>query len=78
MKFKAGEVIPISILRKHKAKTHNSAEAELVDADEMMTLVLWCLLFMEAEGCKIEENTMYQDDKSAIYYQKRIEKSSGN
>ena len=67
MKFKAGEVAPISISKKQKSNTPNSTQAELVCADEMMTLLLWCQLFIEAEGCKIEENISYQDDKSAMY-----------
>ena len=77
MKFKGGEVAIISISRKQKMNTPNSTEAELVGVDDMVTLLLWWKLFMEAQGCKIEENMLYQDDKSAILLENNRKISSG-
>ena len=42
-----------------------------------MTMILWTKLFMEAQGYIIEENIIYQDDKSAILLEKNGRKSAG-
>ena len=54
--------MPISMSRKQKLNTRSSTEAELVDADDMSTMVLWTKLFMEAQGVEIKKNILYQDN----------------
>ena len=60
----------ISISKKNKLNTKISTEAELIRADDTMTQMLWKTYFLEAQGYGIEENTLYQDNMSAILLEK--------
>jgi hypothetical protein len=64
-----------SISRKQRLNTRSSTEAELVGADDAATLMLWTLLFMEAQGFEITHNILYQDNKSAILLEKNGKRS---
>ena len=55
-----------SLSRKQKLNTRSSTESELVGADDGSVLILWTKLFIEAQGYKIKENILYQDNKSTI------------
>ena len=46
--------------------TKISTDAELVGADDATVMILWTMLFLEAQGYKVERNVLYQDNKSAI------------
>ena len=46
-------------------------------ADDAATMMLWTKLFMEEQGYKIEENVLYQDNKSAILLEKNGRISMG-
>ena len=46
-------------------------------AADATTMMLWTKLFMEEQGYKIEENVLYQDNKSAILWEKIGRKSMG-
>ena len=61
--------------RKQKLNTKSSTTAELVCADDATTMMLWTKLFMEEQGYKIEENVLYQDNKTAILWEKNGRKS---
>jgi hypothetical protein len=65
-----------SISRKQKLNTRSSTESELVGVDDASTAILWTKLFMEAQGYKIDQNIIYQDNKSAILLEKNGKKSS--
>ena len=39
-------------------------------ADDATTMMLWTKLFMEEQGYKIDENVLFQDNKSAILMEK--------
>ena len=71
-----GTGIPISQSRKQKLNTRSSTEAELVGADDMMSMVLWTKLFMEAQGYEITKNILYQDNKSTILLENNGKRSS--
>ena len=49
-----------------KLNVKSATESELVSASEYLPYTLWFRHFMEAQGYKIENNIMYQDNKSAI------------
>jgi len=66
-----------SISRKQKLNTRSSTEAELIGVDDAATMVLWTKLFMEEQGYNIEENKIYQDNKSAILLETNGRKSAG-
>ena len=67
----------ISMSRKQKLNTRSSTEAELVGADDAVTMILWTRLFLEEQGYQVEKNTLYQDNKSAILLETNGAKSSG-
>ena len=62
--------------RKQKMNTRSSTEGELVGADNASVLIMWTLLFMEAQGFEIEKNILYQDNKSTILLEQNGKKSS--
>ena len=49
----------------------------MVGADDATTMMLWTKLFMEEQGYKIEENVLYQDNKSAIFVGEEWKKKHG-
>ena len=55
-----------SLSRKQKLNTKSSTEAELVGADDASTMILWTRLFLEQQGYPIDQNILYQDNKSTI------------
>jgi hypothetical protein len=55
-----------SISRKQKLNTRSSTEAELVGTDDVAIMILWTKYFMEAQGYKINENILMQDNKSTM------------
>jgi hypothetical protein len=56
----------ISMSRKHKTNVQSSTEAELVGIDDVLPSVLWARYFIECQGYTVEENVIYQDNKSTI------------
>ena len=66
-----------SISRKQKMNTRSSTTAELVAADDVIGLILWTKLFLEAQGYEINRNVLYQDNKSTILLEENGKKSSG-
>ena len=75
MTFGTGAVQSIS--RKKKLNTKSTTESELVGADDSSTYILWTRLFMEAQGYRITENVLYQDNKGAILLETNGRRSSG-
>ena len=75
MSFGNGAVIAIS--SKQKLNARSSTDAELIGADDVMSPLLWTRLFLEAQGIDVQENTLYQDNKSAIILAENGKASSG-
>jgi hypothetical protein len=63
--------------RKQKLNTTSSTEAEVVATDDVMPQILWTLYFLEAQGYKINDNVLYQDNKSSILLETNGWGSSG-
>jgi hypothetical protein len=63
--------------KRQKLNTKSSTEAELVGADDVMPQMLWTLYFLEAQGYKVHDNILYQDNKSAILLETNGRGSSG-
>ena len=59
-----GAVYATSI--KQKINTKSSTEAEFVGVDNLMPQILWTKLFLNAQGFKVSNNIIYQDNESAI------------
>jgi hypothetical protein len=49
-----------------KLNVKSSTEAEIVGTDDVMPQILWTLYFLEVQGYKIDDNVLYQDNKSSI------------
>ena len=62
---------------KQKINTRSSTESELVGCDDGITKILWTRLFVEAQGYRITENILYQDNKSTILLVENGRKSAG-
>ena len=72
-----GSGAPMTISSKQKLNTRSSTDAELVGADDVMSPLLWTKLFLEAQGIDVQENILYQDNKSAILLEENGKASSG-
>jgi hypothetical protein len=55
---------------KQKLMTKSSTEAEVVGLSEYIPYNIWLINFLGAQGYKIEQNIVYQDNKSAIKMEK--------
>ena len=63
---KEGKGAPLSTCRKQKLNVRSSCEGELVGIDDVLPSILWMRYFLENQGYTIEENILYQDNKSTI------------
>jgi hypothetical protein len=62
---------------KQKLNTRSSTETEIVGADDFMHAICWTRYFMEAQGYKVHDNVLFQDNtKSAILLEKNGKASS--
>jgi hypothetical protein len=61
-----GKGSPMSFSRKQKLNVRSSCEGELVGIDDALPFILWLRYFIEAQGYTVEENILYQDNKSTI------------
>ena len=66
-----------SLSKKQKLNTKSSCKSELVGADNASGAILWTWIFMEAQGYDIEENVLYQDNKSTILLVENGKRSLG-
>jgi hypothetical protein len=62
---------------KQKLNTKSSTEAELVGASDYLPNTLWLKMFLEAQGHRIVENVLQQDNESAIKLEKNGRTSAG-
>ena len=67
----------VNVSRKHKLNTGSSTEAELVSITNVLGTMMWCKYFMKAQGYTIENNILYQDNKSTIFLAKKGRTSAG-
>ena len=72
-----GEGAMQTLSRKQKLNSRSSTEAELIGVDDGATQVLWTKLFTEAQGYPVEDNIVYQDNKSSILLEKNGRDSAG-
>ena len=62
---------------KQKLNVKSSTEGEVVGASDKLPQAIWTKYFMEAQGYKIAENNLYQDNQSAIKIEKNGKMSCG-
>ena len=51
---------------KQKLNVKSSTEAELVGVSDYLPYNIWLLMFLEAQGYRIVDNVLYQDNQSTI------------
>ena len=57
--------------KKQKLNTKSSTEAELLVVDDVSGPILWTNIFVEAQGYKVKQDILYQDNKSTILIQEK-------
>ena len=57
--------------------TKSSNEADLVGVDDLMPQILQMKCFLEAQGIKVSDNLVYEDNQSAVRLEKNGRASSG-
>jgi hypothetical protein len=71
-----GRGFPIVGSTKQKLNTRSSTEAEIVGADDFMPAICWTRYFMKAQGYDVQDNILFQDNKSSILLEKNGKASS--
>ena len=64
LSFGKGSVYSMS--SKQKLNTQSSTEAELVGINDVLSMILWTRLFLEAQEYKVTDNILYQDNESTV------------
>ena len=67
----------VNVSRKHKLNVGSSTESELVSIADVLGVMMWCKYFIEAQGYTIDNNLLYQDNKSTILLAKNGRMSAG-
>ena len=70
-----GAIVDISI--KQKMNVASSTELVLVSIADDLGMIMWCKYLMEAQSYTIENNILYQDNKSTILLAKNGRISAG-
>jgi hypothetical protein len=65
-----GRGYPIMSLTKQNLNSRSSMELEIVVADDFMLVICWTQYFMEAQGYQVQDNVLFQDNKSTILLEK--------
>jgi hypothetical protein len=73
-----GKGSPISSSTKQKLNTRSSTKAKLVGVDDSLALVIWTRNFLQAQGLKVTDNIIYQDNQSAVLLECNGRASSGD
>ena len=64
LSFGKGSVYSMS--SKQKLNTRSSTEDELVGINDVLSMILWTRLFLEAQGYQVTDNVLHQDNESTI------------
>ena len=75
MSMDKGAIVNVS--RRHKLNVGSSTESELVSISDALGVIVWYKYFMEARGYAIDNNLLYQDNKSTILLAKNGRMSEG-
>ena len=62
---------------KHKINTRSSTESELVGVNDMMSSILWTWYFLNHQGYKVNDNIIFQDNRSSMLLEQNGKASSG-
>jgi len=71
-----GKGVILAGSKKQKLNTKSTAESEIVGVDDFSGQILWTNYFMEAQGYRVIETVVYQDNQSAILLEVNGKQSS--
>jgi hypothetical protein len=71
-----GQGFPLVSLTKQKLNSRSSTETEVVGADDFMPAICWTRYFLQAQGYHVNDNVLFQDNKSAMLLEKNGKASS--
>jgi hypothetical protein len=71
-----GRGFPIVSSMKQKLNTQSSTESKLVGIDDMMPSILWSRYFLQAQGYKVGNNIIFQDNQSTMLLERNGKASS--
>ena len=71
-----GRGFPIVCSTKQKLNTRSSTESELVGVDDMMPSILWTRYFLKAQGYRVSDNIIFQDNRSTMLLERNGKASS--
>ena len=74
LSFGKGSVYSMS--SKQKLNTRSSTKAKLVRINDVVSMILWTRLFLEAQGYHVTDNVLHQDNESTIKLDKNGRRSS--
>jgi hypothetical protein len=72
-----GQGFPTVASWKQKLNTKSLTESKLVDANDMMPIMVWTRYFLLSQGYRVVENLLLQDNKSSILLEQNGKASSG-
>ena len=67
----------VTMSTKQKSNAKSSTEAESVGADDASGQVIWTRHFLEAQGCEVKDDIVFQDNESAVTLEKNGLASAG-
>jgi hypothetical protein len=67
---------PIVSSTKQKLNTRSSTESKLVGVDDMMPSILWTRYFLKSQGYQVNDNIIFQDNKSTMLLERNGKTSS--
>ena len=71
-----GKGLPIVSSTKQKLNTRSLTESKLVGVDDMMPSILWMRYFLKAQGYHVNNNIIFQDNKSTMLLERNGKASS--
>ena len=71
-----GRGFPIVNFTKQKLNTHSLTESKLVRVHKLMPMILWTSNILIGQGYQVNDNILYQENKSAILLEKNAKLSS--
>jgi len=74
--FSLGRRFSIMGCTKQKLNTRTSTDTEVVGVDDYMPAVCWTRYFMDGQGYQINNNVVFQDNKSSMLLEKNGKASS--
>jgi hypothetical protein len=72
-----GRGFPIVSSTKHKINTQSSTESELVGVNDMISSILCTQYFLNHQGYKVNDNIIFQENKSSMLLERNGKASSG-